>query len=270
MNDARAPDKELIKQEYLKGIKQKDICEKHNLSLNTLKSWIKRYGWSKEKKGAPKLQKECTSKDNKKIKVKKPSLNKVMENTDLTEKQRLFCIYYIENFNATKAYQKAYECNYNTAKAHGCKLLQKVAVKQEIDRLTEECLEEQEINSKLLSKRIFETYIKIAFADITDYLDFSKFTVKLKNSSEVDGTLIGEISEGKDGIKLKLQDKMKALQWLSDRTDLLTDIQKAKLDIELIKVESALIKQGGDEGEVEDDGFIDALNAQVEEVWNDD
>lgn len=50
MNDARAPDKELIKQEYLKGIKQKDICEKYDLSLNTLKSWIKRYGWSKEKK----------------------------------------------------------------------------------------------------------------------------------------------------------------------------------------------------------------------------
>nr|DAI68960.1 MAG TPA: hypothetical protein [Caudoviricetes sp.] len=66
MNDARAPDKELIKQEYLKGIKQKDICEKYDLSLNTLKSWIKRYGWSKEKKGALKIQKECTSKKNRK------------------------------------------------------------------------------------------------------------------------------------------------------------------------------------------------------------
>ena len=71
MNDARAPDKELIKLEYLKGMKQKDICEKHSLSLNTLKSWIKRYGWSKEKKGAPKKQKECTPKYNKKIEVKK-------------------------------------------------------------------------------------------------------------------------------------------------------------------------------------------------------
>lgn len=31
-----------------------------------------------------------------------------------------------------------------------------------------------------------------------------------------------------------------------------------------------MLKQGGDEGEVEDDGFIEALNAQVDEVWNDD
>ena len=38
-------------------------------------------------------------------------LSDVIENTELTEKQRLFCIYYIQCFNATKAYQKAYECD---------------------------------------------------------------------------------------------------------------------------------------------------------------
>lgn len=50
------------KQDYLSGMKQKDICEKYNISINTLKSWIKRYGWSEEKKnynkkGAPKKKK---------------------------------------------------------------------------------------------------------------------------------------------------------------------------------------------------------------------
>lgn len=282
MNDARAPDKELIKLEYLKGIKQKDICEKHSLSLNTLKSWIKRYGWSKEKKGAPKIQKGRTSKDNKKIKVKKPSLNDVMENTDLTEKQKLFCIYYIENFNATKAYQKAYECNYNTAKTHGCKLLQNVAIKQEVDRLTNECLEEQEINSKLLSKRIFQKYIDIAFSDITDYITFGKqeregefgpYTVNyvdLKDSNNVDGSLISEISEGKDGIKIKLQDKMKALQWLSDRTDMLSDKDRNKLDIELLKLEMQMNKIDNTQEEVEEDGFIEAISKTIDEVWDDE
>ena len=43
----------------MNGCKYKEICDKHSLSLNTLKSWIKRYGWSDErknlsKKGAPK------------------------------------------------------------------------------------------------------------------------------------------------------------------------------------------------------------------------
>ena len=43
----------------MKGMKYKDICDKYDLSINTLKSWIKRYDWSnkrkdKNKKGAPK------------------------------------------------------------------------------------------------------------------------------------------------------------------------------------------------------------------------
>ncbi|MDI7817597.1 phage terminase small subunit [Clostridioides difficile] len=47
--------KEKVKQDYLKGMKQKEISAKYNISLNTLKSWIKRYNWSSEKKkGAPK------------------------------------------------------------------------------------------------------------------------------------------------------------------------------------------------------------------------
>ncbi|HBF8443963.1 TPA: hypothetical protein KO046_003064 [Clostridioides difficile] len=46
--------KEKVKQDYLKGMKQKEISSKYDISLNTLKSWIKRYNWSKEKKkGAP-------------------------------------------------------------------------------------------------------------------------------------------------------------------------------------------------------------------------
>lgn len=42
--------REKVKQDYLEGMKYKDICEKYNLSINTLKSWIKRYGWADEKK----------------------------------------------------------------------------------------------------------------------------------------------------------------------------------------------------------------------------
>ncbi|HBY3179422.1 TPA: helix-turn-helix domain-containing protein, partial [Clostridioides difficile] len=47
--------KEKVKQDYLKGMKQKEISAKYDISLNTLKSWIKRYNWANEKKkGAPK------------------------------------------------------------------------------------------------------------------------------------------------------------------------------------------------------------------------
>lgn len=47
--------KEKVKQDYLKGMKQKEISAKYNISLNTLKSWIKRCNWAIEKKkSAPK------------------------------------------------------------------------------------------------------------------------------------------------------------------------------------------------------------------------
>lgn len=51
MSDIRAPDiKEQAKQDYLKGMKYKDLAEKYNVSVNTIKSWIKRYNWSEDKK----------------------------------------------------------------------------------------------------------------------------------------------------------------------------------------------------------------------------
>lgn len=47
--------KEKIKNDYLSGINPKQLAEKYDTSLNTIKSWIKRYGWSKIKseQGAP-------------------------------------------------------------------------------------------------------------------------------------------------------------------------------------------------------------------------
>lgn len=47
-------DKEKVKADYLNGMKQKAIIEKYNIPLNTFKSWVKRYHWADEKKGAPK------------------------------------------------------------------------------------------------------------------------------------------------------------------------------------------------------------------------
>lgn len=290
MSRARSPNRDKafeIYKQHNGEILLKDIATQLDVSESTVRSWKNRYKWDDEI-SATSQKNKCNVANKKVIKENKETHTKKLkkiENSlsdELTEKQRLFCIYYIENFNATKAYQKAYDCNYQTAMSNASRMLRKANVKQEIDRLTNECLEEQEINSKLLSKRIFQKYIDIAFADITDYITFGKqeregefgpYTVNyvdLKDSNNVDGGLISEVSQGKDGIKIKLQDKMKALQWLSDRTDMLSDKDRYKLDLEITKTELAMLKQGGDEGEVEDDGFIEALNAQVDEVWNDD
>ena len=262
----------------------KDIAAQLGVKDAQIRKWKSQDKWEEKLKGT--LQKNKRNVINKKTDINKQAVNEdiesVLKNDKLTEKQKLFCIYYIENFNATKAYQRAYECSYATAMSEGSKSLRNPKIKIEIDRLTNECLEEQEINSKLLSKRLWKKYIDIAFADITDYLEFNskevqgeygtytKNTIRLKNSDEVDGSLISEISEGRYGIKIKLQDKMKALQWLSDRMDLLPTSVKTKLDIEMLKLEVEMNKHDNTQEEVENDGFIEALNNATDEVWNDE
>lgn len=290
MSRARSPNRDKAFEIYKKHngeILLKDIATQLDVSESTVRSWKNRYKWDNEI-SATSQKNKCNVANKKVIKENKETHTKKLkkiENSlsdELTEKQRLFCIYYIENFNATKAYQKAYDCDYQTARRCGSRLLTNVDIKKEIDKLTNECLEEQEINSKLLSKRIFQKYIDIAFADITDYITFGKqeregefgpYTVNyvdLKDSNNVDGGLISEVSQGKDGIKIKLQDKMKALQWLSDRTDMLSDNDRNKLDIELLKLEMQMNKIDNTQEEVEEDGFIEAISKTIDEVWDDE
>lgn len=288
--------KDKVKEDYLNGMKYKDLEKKYKTSINTIKSWIKRYGWSEEKRnrGAPKKEKGCTQKGNKKDKSSSKKelieyeVKDVLENTELTDKQRLFCIYYIEEFNATKAYRKAYNCDYSTAMVEGSKCLRKPKIKTEIDRLTEEVLEEKEVNSKILSKRLFQRYIDIAFADITDYVDFgnekvegefglyTRSYINLKNSFEVNGTVISEVSQSKDGIKVKLYDKMKAMEFLSKHIGLLDVItkdklekEKAKLNIDKERLELEKYKTLGDEEGSNNEAiqsFIKATSMSDEEL----
>ena len=53
--------KDLAYKDYLSGMKYKDIAEKYNVSLNTVKSWKTRNGWNR-KEDAPN-KKVCTQKE---------------------------------------------------------------------------------------------------------------------------------------------------------------------------------------------------------------
>lgn len=265
-----------------------EIAKILSLSPGTIRGWKAKDKWDSELNGTLQNNKERSNKKvNKKSSNKEPIAEEdkeVLINTELTEKQRFFCIYYIEEFNATKAYKKAYDCSYDTARVNGSKLLSNTNIKKEIDRLTEECLSEQGVSSKLLNKRLFEMYMKIAFADIGDYLKFGQEeekvwnmsddgsfksvidpetgeqkirkynVVNLHESEEVDTTIISEVSEGKDGVKIKLHDKMKALEWLYKHYGEGTAEQKLK--VERLKLEISKLK--GDDIDIEDTTEIES------------
>ena len=264
----------------------KDIATELGVTDTQIRKWKSQDKWDDKLKGTlPKGKSNIKSNITNKRTIKKDTdeeaikkdVESILENNKLTEKQRLFCVYYIKCFNATKAAIKA-GYSKNSAGEQGYQLLQKPSIKSEIQRL-----KQNKLNRAMLSEDdIFQKYIDIAFADITDYLEFSsqevqgeygpyiKNVVKLKDSNNVDGSLISEISEGKDGIKIKLQDKMKALQWLSDRMDLLSTSVKAKLNIEMLKLEMEMNKVDNTQEETEDDGFMEALENTADEVWNDE
>nr|DAZ20779.1 MAG TPA: Terminase small subunit [Caudoviricetes sp.] len=236
-------------------MKYKEIAEKYGVTINTVKSWKTRYKWLKYgKKVCTQNQKKvCTQNSPKKEKAEE-AIEKVIENADLTDKQRLFCMYYIRSFNATKAYQKAYQCSYGIAVANAYRMMENDGIRNEIQRL-----KQHRLNRELLDESdIFQKYIDIAFADITDYLEFGTEevpvmalygpvkvkdpdtgeekeltktvnTVRFRSSAEVDGTILAEVKQGRDGASIKLADRMKALQWLSDHMDLATEEQRARI-----------------------------------------
>lgn len=279
--------------DYVKGMKYKDIAEKYGVSLNTVKSWKQRHGWTRNK-GAPseksvhtKTQKDVSS-NKQKIKVKKVPEEPIVEGDDLTDKQRLFCIYYVKSFNQTMAAIKA---GYSPDRAHvtGSELVRNRKVADEIRRLKGEMQQGVFIDAM----DVLNKYIQIAFADITDYATFGKKEVPVigmygpvkdekgkqvtqeinyvdfKESSMVDGTIITEVKQGKDGISVKLADKMKAMDFLAKHFDMVPDRFKRQLEEEKLKIAHAKAF-GTDEAEqYEDDGFNEALDATTLEVWGD-
>ena len=159
---------------------------------------------------------------------------------------------------------------------NGPELLGNTRVRDEITKLKEQ----RYTQALLRPEDIFQKYMDIAFSDLTDYLDWGQEevpvtavfgpvvltdpetgektplmktvnVVRFKGSDEVDGSILSEVKQGKDGASIKLADRMKALEWLADHLDLATEEQKAR--IAQIKANTARISDGGTG---EDDGVI--------------
>lgn len=280
----RKPDKRIEQAEklYLKGLKLIEISKQLDLPEGTVRRWKSTYKWDNERSdNKANVRNKTEHIERNKEKAIADEVNQVIKAPDLTDKQRLFCLHYVRCFNATKAYQKAYGSDYRTAQSNGYQLLTNTYIRNEIQRL-----KQNRLNREMLSEEdIFQKYMDIAFADITDYVEFGRETipvmgpfgpivvkdeetgeklevkkeintVRFKESSLVDGTLITEVKQGKDGVSIKLADRMKALQWISEHIDLATEEQRAR--IKKLEAETERICRSGDT-ENGDDG-VEIIN----------
>lgn len=284
-----------------------DIASQLSVPPGTVRGWKSKDKWDLKIDGTFPKKAERSEKVPERSQKKKNSAKKkaiardvkhVMENTDLTEKQRLFCLYYVRCFNATKAYQKAYGVSHSTASSIGYRLLGYDGVRKEIERL-----KQNRLNREMLDEYdIVQKYMDIAFSDITDFVVFGQETVpvmgafgpvkvrneetgkeevmtkevnavRFRESADVDGTLIAEVKQGKDGASIKLLDKMKALEWLTKYFEMnpeskyRKEYDKRRLEIELLKLERDNPEQTKD---VENDNFMETLKESAKAVWSND
>lgn len=270
------------------------LAEKHDVPLGTIKSQKSRdtkngNPWARDataKKDATKKKKVATIKED-------ASKDEIIRFTDgeengLNDKQSLFIAYYVKCWNATKAYQKAYPgCAYSTARSEGARLLANPSIREEITRVRDGLTQDA-----LLDKRtLIQKWIDIAFADITDYLKFGRQEeveyqedgqpaidmngnvktyafnyIHLNESSEIDGSLVTEVKQGKDGISVKLADKMKALEFLSKHMDLLNESELKRLKEEKAKADIAKVRSETKGNGIATVKSVDLSNLTTEEL----
>ena len=268
----RSPDSVKAEELYHSGMSLADIAKKLNKPEGTVRRWKSTQKWEKEHESERSEIKSSVRIGNKtREQAIVEEVEQVLENPELTDKQRLFCLHYVKCFNATKAYQKAYGVDYFTANAHGYEMLSNVVIRDEIQRL-----KKNRLNREMLDESdIFQKYMDIAFADITDFIEFGREeipvmtmygpleakneetgekqkvtkvvnTVRFKEHTEIDGTIITEVKQGRDGASIKLADRMKALEWLANHMDLSTEKQRAEIEVlrsKVLKSEESTEKQ---------------------------
>ncbi len=244
------------KADYLAGMKYKDIAKKYGVALSTVKSWKTRNKWQRnnatKKKSMHTKVKSTRTKQEKVAPALPPP--ELPDSDELNDKQKAFCLYYLQRYNATWAYQKVYGASYEVAMTNGGRLLRNAQIKSYLTKLKKQ--QSQELYAT--ANDILLRYLKQATSDVTDVLSFKtkkrlvyykihdkdgpyedaggKFRyvpkidpetgeqayyyehlITLKDSKDIDTSNIKSIRIDKGEPVVEMEDRQKAMQILLDR-----------------------------------------------------
>lgn len=309
MSRARSPNplKEKALKMYKSGKTLADIARELDKPEGTVRRWKYEGKWDADPNivisNVRNKQSERSKKNIRKQSEKKfeDAVQETLENTELTEKQRWFCVYYVQSRNATQSYINAYKTDYSTSAVNGSKLLRNSKVKEEINKLR--AIKKQNLLDGYadIETDIVDLQMRIAMASMGDYITFGKMkvpqwrekdgsfqpvvdpntgeqkvikynTVDLNDSKMVDMQLVKSVKEGKDGITFQLKDGQKAIDWLTNYFEFnpgdkrKADFEAKRLEMEMLRLELSN-RDNTQEGEMEDDGFLDSLNETAKVTW---
>lgn len=285
--------------DYINGMKYKDIAEKYGKALSTVKSWKQRYKWNKSKTEVDlKNSANSTRTKSKGTRTKEDSTHtkafvdkqiEISNNSDLTEREEMFCYYYSQYPNQTKAYMRAYENdNYNTSQTGAWGLMRKPKI---IKRIRELKRGKQEM-ALLEVADVVNELKRQAFADVADYLEYGTEIVKewhqefnedtnefedkpvidpetgeqafyhrnyvrFKETENTDTTLLKSVKLNKEGhVEIEMYDKQKALtellKFINDKGMPQQKLEKLKADTEISQSRAKMMSDS-------DDKVVDAV-----------
>lgn len=235
--------------DYQRGMKYKEIADKYGVSLNTVKSWKQRYGWDR-KKGAHK---------EKSMHTKKPGAPPGNKNA-------------VGNRGGPGG-----PAQNDKAVTHG--FFQKYLPAESFE-IMEQLQQRKPVD--MLWDNIMIQYTAIIRAQQIMYVKDrdDKTTTKIE---EKGGNVWGEkweVQQAWDKQATFLQAQSRAMAELRSLIKQFLDsahedderrlrLDQMKLNVEKSKLELERLRADNEPDNDEDDGFIEALNGQAEEVWSD-
>lgn len=227
--------------------------------------------------------------------AKKPKLKKdealdimsdVLEGLELTPKEQDFVLRYMQSYNATQAAMYVYKVDKTKAAVIGSQLTHKPSIKAALAKL-------KKVQRKVFNiepNEYLEFLLKVARADISDYIKFSEEEVPmldkdgslmfnpdtgeqltktvnkmhLTDSERVDCDVITSIKQGRDGISINLADKMQAWEKLRQY------FGWGEKQNENVDNSDSIIKAiQGKTDEVWDDEAVEGVDDELEEALKD-
>ena len=237
---ARRDGLHLFEREKITGTPAKKKKRKSSVKPSkktTKKKAVARKKTGGKKKSNPSKPSQSSRKPAKK-KAVKPVRTSHSSGNGLSEQQVRFCRYYAIDFNGKKAAVKA-KYSKKSAAVIASQLLTRLNIQLKIRMI----LNRQDKRIDLSADKVKNEIARVAFSDLTDYLEFGKSGIKLKDSRKLtknQTAALSEVSEtiGKYGtaVKIKVHSKNDGLDMLGRHFNLFSSGNAFEVDFKNLKV----------------------------------
>lgn len=188
----------------------------------------------------------------------------------LNEKQRRWCEVYVKSFNGELAAIKA-GYSKNSANTVSQRMRKKDNVRAYLAWLKLRAVETIDVRPI----DILEQYVKIGFADITDYVSLKNGRLMLVDSEQIDGQVVKSYRVGPQGTTIELYDKMAALKSLEQFFEDMPKSWQQRLEERRVEIaeerlllEKEAAGQSTDEQSQLGSSLIEALKGVAKNVWD--